>query len=133
MINKKSEKGVTLIILAVTIIVMLIIAGISFSSMSGQGNTINQAQEKKDAVNIKEERDAIKIAVQETLISDNKGELKKENLLMHLEQHIKIANFEYRTSDKQYKFQVISSGTWYCVDLSGTIYQIGNNGNKNKI
>lgn len=133
MINKKSEKGVTLIILAVTIIVMLIIAGISFSSMSGQGNTINQAQEKKDAVNIKEERDAIKIAVQETLLSDNKGELKKENLLMHLEQHIKIANFEYRTSDKQYKFQVISSGTWYCVDLSGTIYQIGKNGNKNKI
>ena len=133
MINKKSEKGVTLIILAVTIIVMLIIAGISFSSMSGQGNTINQAQDKKDAVNIKEERDAIKIAVQETLLSDNKGELKKENLLMHLEQHIKIANFEYRTSDKQYKFQVISSGTWYCVDLSGTIYQIGKNGNKNKI
>ena len=133
MINKKSEKGVTLIILAVTIIVMLIIAGISFSSMSGQGNTINQAQEKKDAVNIKEERDAIKIAVQETLLSDNKGELKKENLLMHLEQHIKIANFEYRTSDKQYKFQVISSGTWYCVDLSGTIYQMGKNGNKNKI
>ena len=62
MINKKSEKGVTLIILAVTIIVMLIIAGISFSSMSGQGNTINQAQEKKDAVNIKEERGAIKIS-----------------------------------------------------------------------
>lgn len=133
MINKNSEKGVTLIILAVTIIVMLIIAGISFSSMSGQGNTINQAQEKKEAVNVKEERDAIKIAVQESLLSNNRGELEKENLSRHLEQHIKIVNFEYLTSEKEYTFQVISSGIWYRVGLDGTIYQLGNNGNKTKI
>lgn len=41
----KQEKGITLIALSVTIVVLLIILGVSVGSMSGEKSTINEAKQ----------------------------------------------------------------------------------------
>ena len=46
---KKNTKGITLITLVVTIIVLLILAGVSISMLTGQNGIITQAQKAKEA------------------------------------------------------------------------------------
>ena len=56
MIQKKSKRGVTLIALVITIVVVFIIAGISISPITGQMNGITKGEETKTEVNVDEER-----------------------------------------------------------------------------
>lgn len=57
--NRQKEKGITLIALAVTIIVMLILAGVTITTLTGEHGIIKMAQEaknKKDTAEKKEEK-----------------------------------------------------------------------------
>ena len=46
--NRKKEKGITLIALAVTIIVMLILAGVTIAALTSENGIINQASKVKE-------------------------------------------------------------------------------------
>ena len=46
--NRKKEKGITLIALAVTIIVMLILAGVAIATLTGENGIISQATKSKE-------------------------------------------------------------------------------------
>ena len=61
---KKSSKGITLIALVITIIVLLILAGVSIAMLTGDNGILTQASEAKDA-NIKgQEKEQIRLAMQ---------------------------------------------------------------------
>ncbi len=47
-VNFNENKGITLIALVVTIIVLLILAGISVSMLTGQNGILNRASEAKE-------------------------------------------------------------------------------------
>lgn len=114
----KYEKGITLIALAVTVVVMLIIAGVSISSMTGQNNTIDKANNVKEAVDNKEELDAIRIAIQEALNASRNGKLDKESLKKYLEQHLVIVYIR-EEDDGTYTFRAQKSGNTYSVNNKG--------------
>ena len=60
---KKSSKGITLIALVITIIVLLILAGVSIAMLTGDNGILTQASEAKDE-NIKgQEKEQIKLAM----------------------------------------------------------------------
>ena len=116
------EKGITLIALAVTIIVILIIAGISIGTISGNDSTINKANDVRNAVNNKEESDAIKISIQETMLLNDKGELDAENFERILREHlVEVYNFYYDETQKKYTFTAYPSGITYVVNSKGEI------------
>lgn len=46
---KKEEKGITLVALVVTIVVLLILAGVSISLVLGNNGIINRAQQARNA------------------------------------------------------------------------------------
>ena len=48
---KKNNKGISLIALVVTIIVLIILSGISVSVLTGDNGLINKAREEKTEVN----------------------------------------------------------------------------------
>ena len=48
--RNRKENGITLIALTVTIVVMLIIAGVSLSSLDGQDSSIGQQNIKKQKI-----------------------------------------------------------------------------------
>ena len=66
---KRKEKGITLIALVVTIVVLLILAGVSISMLTGENGIITQAQESKLQTQIEEEKEVINLAMQ-SLLSD---------------------------------------------------------------
>ena len=45
--NKKTAKGITLIALVITIIVLLILAGVSIATLTGQNGILTQADKSK--------------------------------------------------------------------------------------
>ena len=47
----KQQKGITLVALVVTIVVLLILAGVSISLVLGQNGLVNRAKEAADATN----------------------------------------------------------------------------------
>ena len=59
---KKQERGITLIALVVTIVVLLILAAVSISMLGGENGIITQAIEAKDKTTIGEEKEAISVS-----------------------------------------------------------------------
>ena len=60
--KKSKETGITLIALVVTIVVLLILAGVSISMLTGENGVITQAQKAKEETEIAEEKEAVQIA-----------------------------------------------------------------------
>ena len=61
MLNK--EKGITLIALVITIIVLLILAGVSIAMLTGQNGILTQAQNASEATLKGEAEEAVKLAI----------------------------------------------------------------------
>ena len=57
-----NKRGITLIALVVTIVVLLILAGISISMLTGKNGVITQAKISKEQTEIAEEKEAVQIA-----------------------------------------------------------------------
>ena len=55
--NKEKEEGITLIALITTIIVLLILAGISIGAITGSNGIIGQAQSAKEETEIAQEKE----------------------------------------------------------------------------
>ena len=63
MLRKKYDKrGITLIALVVTIVVLLILAGITISLVFGSNGVIQKAQDSKEQTEIGEMREKLEIA-----------------------------------------------------------------------
>jgi len=127
-INKKLEQkeiaGITLIALVITIIVLLILAGISVMMLTGENSILKQAGKAKDSTEISQEIENIKLAYNSAVI-DKIGQSYASN--------ITTQEFE-RTIKAYYPDALISSeGSKIIVTFSnGHKYTIYKNGKVNK-
>ena len=77
---KQKERGITLIALVVTIVVLLILAGTSIAMLTGETGIINQAQNAKENTDIAEEKEIVDLALSGAIARNSLGRLTKENL-----------------------------------------------------
>ena len=70
---RKSEKGITLISLVVTIIVLLLIAGISINAITGDNGLVNKSQEAKQVTKEAEIAENIKMAYSNAHVEKHAG------------------------------------------------------------
>ena len=61
----KKQNGITLIALVITIIVLLILAGVSIAMLAGEGGILNKATTATDKTLVGEVDEAVKLAVSE--------------------------------------------------------------------
>ena len=64
---KKNQKGITLIALVITIIVLLILAGVSIAMISGQDGILGKARTAADQTNIEKDREQADLAIKTAL------------------------------------------------------------------
>ena len=86
-IKKTKEKGITLIALAITIIVMLILAGVTISLMQGNSGIITKADESKSQTERKEVIEKAKMTISEKVVNNGGNELTRSELKEILEQY----------------------------------------------
>ena len=70
----KNKQGITLIALVITIVVLLILAGVSIAMLTGENGILTQAQKTKEETNSASLEEKIKLLVSETTINEYIGE-----------------------------------------------------------
>ena len=69
--KKKRIEGITLISLVITIIVLLILAGVSIAMLTSENGILNQARMAKEETEISSEKEAIQLMMINKEMSDN--------------------------------------------------------------
>ena len=72
--KRKNEKGITLIALVITIIVLLILAGVTITTLTGDNGILNKASKAKLETEYSEVRDAMVLTVSEYKLYKYEGE-----------------------------------------------------------
>ena len=119
--TSKNEIGITLIALVITIIVLLILAGISIATLTGENGILIQAQNAKEQTEIANEKEIIEIAAVGAMEEDNWGYITKENLKTELDKQIS-GKYEMPEGDEiivTYK----DSKRSYLVDSNGNVIE----------
>ena len=88
-VDFKKEKGITLVALVVTIIVLLILAAISIGILLGDNGVVGKAEESRDKTIIAQEKEYIKLAYQKLEMEKavNGGDITAENLNTELKNY----------------------------------------------
>ncbi len=84
----KKEKGITLIALVVTIVVLIILAAISISVLGGENSTIDNSKEARDKTEISEEEELVNVSAAQAAAKSESGIVERENLENVLDQNI---------------------------------------------
>ena len=109
----KENKGITLIALIITIIVLLILAGVTISAISGNESVLEKAKQAKnrtDAANLKEQ---IQLAVINAYANNGTGTIDINSLKTNLENEGITVTNDYMPA------QVEINGEYYVVDNAG--------------
>ena len=75
----QTQKGITLLVLIVTIIILLILAGITIETLTGENGIINNTKSAKEQTEIANEKEILEKATVEAMGNINMGILKKMN------------------------------------------------------
>ena len=67
----QNNKGITIIALAVTVVILIILAGIGIAALTGDNSTIRQAQKGKEVTEIEQEKENLKQIIEGKI--DNKA------------------------------------------------------------
>ena len=100
----KKSKGITLIALVVTIVVLLILAAISISVLTGDNGIINNSQQAKEDTEIAEEKETVELSAVQAAEKDKYGNVIEENLREQLD--INIGEGDYNLEVEEEKFKV---------------------------
>ena len=123
--KRKQERGITLIALITTIIVLLILAGITIGAITGSNGIIGQAQSAKEETEISQEKEIIDISTVEAMGKNNRGNLEEEEFQNVIDKH---TNEKADVTDIGEEFEVLfeESNRYYIVDKDGNILSYDN-------
>ena len=123
----KEERAITLIALVVTIIVLLILAGISISMLTGQNGILNRASEAKESTGAAQTEELVKLSITDA-ISRGLGSLTDANLKTALDNNIGAGKYEI-SGDETNGWTVKANGKEYKIDSTGKIGENSGGGN----
>ena len=105
----KDQKGITLIALVITIIVLLILAGVSIAMLTGENGILTKAVQAGDDTKLSDSEETIKLAVNEILVDKN-GKL-AYNATVDTDNSIKATTLQEALNKLSTKYTLTASGT----------------------
>ena len=115
------NKGITLIALIITIIILLILAGVTIGTLTGDDSLINQAGEAKEEAEIANEKEIIEKATVDAMGKNKYGNIEEEQLQEAMDGETGYGKTEVESVGKEYEILFIESNRYYIVDVNGTI------------
>ena len=115
---KEAQKGITLIALVITIIVLLILAGVSIAMLTGQNGILAQAQKAKTTTDNKSAEEKVKLAVMAARSQSETGALEADKLVTEV-----TTNYggQAETTAGGFPVTVTIDGKSFTVDENGTV------------
>ena len=124
--NLKSNKGITLIALIITIIVLLILAGVTIAAINGNESAMDKAKQAKDETSISEAKEAA-ILKATSLIQDYMDRRYVKNEANFATTYPKTGNYVATSMNNvtEGDYTFTTSGTTLTVSKSGTTLVTG--------
>ena len=125
---KKSSKGVTLIALVITIVVLLILSGVSIAMLTGDNGILTQSKEAKEKNTIGGEKEQIKLAIQSLKMKRQADNVTDEITASELDEQLKYdgaKNVEVDNVNGYLRVKYGDSKNEYAVDQNGNIESEG--------
>lgn len=119
-INNKRERGITLIALVITIIILLILAGVTIGLVTGDNGLLAQAIKAKEETEMSKEKENLKLAVLGAILKEEN--ISRKNLETELNSYIGKQGQDYELlGDCPFIVKYKSSGRSYFIDEVGNI------------
>ena len=112
---KEAQKGITLIALVITIIVLLILAGVSIAMLTGQNGILTQAQRAKTTTEQANAKEKIELAVAGAIAKSTDGSLTINNLKEEL------SNYGIVTDKTEFPVEIELDGQKLAINNSGKV------------
>ena len=120
--KRTKQNGITLIALVITIIVLLILAGVTIATLTGENGILTKATDAKEQTEIGDEQEKVKLSAVGALAKDNGGEIKRSYLNDELTSYIGTEGTDYTLSESAPFIVTYSdSGRSYIIDENGNV------------
>ena len=113
----KNAKGITLIALVITIIVLLILAGVTIATLTGDNGILGKANDAKTQTEQAKEDENLKIAIAGSYGTDGKLNLKD------LKDNLENQGIDYDKNNTGFPLEVIVNGEKKKIDANGNIIE----------
>ena len=124
----KSMKGITLIALVITIIVLLILAGVSIATLTGENGILTRANDAKENTGLAEEREMVELSAQAALIDNNGKEILEQYLDPELENNFGENKYSLEKGENNgeqgFIVTITDTGRRYFISTSGKVDQM---------
>ncbi len=127
--TKAQINGITLIALVITIIVLLILSGVSIATLTGQNGILTRANDAKEQTEIAEEKEKVELSAVGALAEDLSEEIDIDKLRTELEKYFKNGKYNVQegTNEDGIEGYVVTitendqNGRKYFVDKNGNV------------
>ena len=134
--KKNRQNGITLMALVITVIILLILAGISIGMLSGDNSILGQAGNAKKQTDIAGEKEILDLAVVHAIGKSKYGDLTKDKLDYELDKYQEIESTEQTDkgivvtfkSNRQYLVNFDGDvSTYHDIKIANLVVKDGNN------
>ena len=117
----KKEKGITLLALVITIIILLILAGITISAITGDNGIIGNAGKAKEETEIANEKEIVEKATVQAMGNNKYGNIEEDELQNELDKETGEGKTEATDIGDEFEVIFIDSNRYYTVDKDGNV------------
>ncbi len=121
----REKSGITLITLAVTIIILLILAGITIATITSDNGIIKNASDAKEQTEIAEEKEIVDRATIQAMGNNKRGNLVEDELQEQLDKITDSGKTEVSDNGEEFEVVFVDSNRYYTVDKDGNIVEEG--------
>ena len=118
----KENRGITLIALVITIIVLLILAGVTIATLTGENGILTQAQKAKKENSIAQAREEVDLAIASLRIEESKRNMTKQEKIDFLKDQLKRAY-----SSQELETMITTSGDKISITHRGFSFKFDEN------
>ena len=127
--KRTKQKGITLIALVITVIVLLILAGVSIATLTGENGILTRANDAKVNTAIGEEREKVELSATGALAEDLGGEIDIDTLRTELGKYFEDSKYDVQegTNEDGTEGYIVTitendpNGRKYFVDKNGNV------------
>ena len=112
-IRYKQEEGITLLVLAITIIVLLILAGITISAITGDNGIIRNSGQAKEEMEIANEKEILEKAIVQAMGNNKYGNIVEEELQSELDKETGEGKTEVTNAGDEFEVLFKESNRYY--------------------
>ena len=115
------EKGITIVALVITIIILLIISGLTIEVLIGKDGIISKTAETKQATEISYEKEKIQLAVIQTAQDNKSLKIEVDKLNQNLINVFGKDETALKEDGNKYLVKIVKTQRYYSVDANGDV------------